>query len=151
DLLRLPRGPVPRPARAPFAAPDGVRGAARMIGWIATTLGGGAALFVATELGTRAWLARRGRAYGWAPFTRTRLELDTQTLPTLDPVANWAVNADGERGGALPHDWSRTLRVLVAGGSAAECYFVDQPKTWAEVLGRALSRPENLRALGVER
>lgn len=111
----------------------------------------GAVVFgVAAELGARAWLTRRGRPYVWAPFTRQRLEIDMQALPTLEPVARWEINADGERGAPLPSDWSHTLRVVVAGGSASECYFNDQPRTWPEVMRRALSRPENLRKLGVE-
>lgn len=113
-------------------------------------LAGAAVLGVATELCTRVWLKRRGRPYVWAPFTQQRLELDLTALPMLEPVALWKINADGERGGPLPADWSRTLRLIVTGGSATECYFTDQSKTWPEVLGRALSRPENLRKLGVD-
>lgn len=105
---------------------------------------------VVAELGARAWLRRHGRPYVWAPFTRQRLEIDRAALPMLEPVARWEINADGERGAPLPHDWSRTLRVIVAGGSASECYFTDQPQTWPEVMRRALSRPENLRELGVD-
>jgi len=39
-------------------------------------------------------------------------------------------------------------RVLVAGGSAAESYILDQEASWPIVLQRILERPENLKRLG---
>jgi hypothetical protein len=41
--------------------------------------------------------------------------------------------------------------VLVAGGSAAECYYLDQKSQWPHVLQEVLSRPENLARLGARR
>jgi hypothetical protein len=50
------------------------------------------------------------------------------------------------------HRWvftlARAFRVLVVGGSAAECYLVDQPATWPHVVQEALNRPSALEALG---
>ncbi len=121
-----------------------------VLGWIA---GGAAAAVlsgVLAELAARAWLARRGRYYVWAPGARMRLEIDTTTLPTLEPVAEHAINSDGERGGEAPPD-EGTYRVLVVGGSAAECYYLDQKSQWPHVLEEVLSRPDNLARLGARR
>ncbi|MFO1008705.1 MAG: hypothetical protein U1F29_01425 [Planctomycetota bacterium] len=113
-------------------------------------LAAGVVLFVLAELATRAWMIRSGPYFVWAPFARTRLELDRDALPSLPPLAHWEINSQGERGSEPPADPARTYRVLVTGGSAAECYFLDQKDTWAEVVGRELRRPEALRALGAE-
>lgn len=108
-------------------------------------------LCVAIELAARAWLARFGKYHVWPPYARTRMEIDRETLPSLGPVAHFEINQEGERGAMAPADWSRTYRVLVAGGSVAECYFLDQPSSWPEVIRRILNQPENLARLGAER
>ena len=108
----------------------------------------GALAFVGAELFTRGWLARRGRPYTWAPWTRTRLILDRETLPTLEPVVEHRINGDGERGDPVPEDRQGLFRVLVVGGSAAECWFLDQQSSWPHVLQQTLRQPENLRRLG---
>jgi hypothetical protein len=107
-----------------------------------------AALFVAAEFACRAWLARPGRYHVWSPGARLAMELDREALPVLPPVARFEVNAQGERGAELPRDLAHTYRVLVAGGSAAECYFLDQPTTWPEVLRAELATPAALERLG---
>lgn len=109
------------------------------------------ASFVLAELVARVVLRLGGRYFVWTPYSRVRMELDPDVLPDLEPIVRFDVNEDGERGDMLPADWTRTYRVLVAGGSAAECYYVDQESTWPQVIRRALNRPENLAALGVAR
>ena len=121
-----------------------------VLSWI---VGGAAAAAVAgvlAELAARAWLSRSGRYYVWAPGARMRLEIDTTALPTLEAVAEHSINSDGERGSEAPPD-EGTYRVLVVGGSAAECYYLDQRSQWPHVLEKVLSEPENLRRLGVRR
>jgi lysophospholipase L1-like esterase len=120
------------------------------LAWTAATAGALAAFVVAVELGARAWLARHGRYFVWAPGSRMRLEIDRTTLPTLEQVAEHSINADGERGDEVPPD-AGTFRVLVVGGSAAECYYLDQRTQWPSVLQQALARPENLARLGARR
>jgi hypothetical protein len=110
-----------------------------------------AASFVVAELVARAVLRIGGRYFVWTPYSRVRMELDPDVFPALDPHVRFDVNEEGERGDMLPADWSRTYRVLVAGGSAAECYYLDQGSTWPQVIQRVLNRPENLRALDVTR
>lgn len=109
-----------------------------------------AVLGVLTELATRRWLAARGRYYVWTPGSRMAMELERASLPTLPPVVRFDANREGERGDELPADLARTYRVLVAGGSAAECYYLDQETTWPEVIRRELSRPEALKGLRAE-
>lgn len=99
------------------------------------------------ELGLRAYYRRRGAGWVLEPGSVQVLEIDRETLPSLEAEVRIAVNDDGERGDALPTDWSDTYRVLVAGGSAAECYMLDQPTQWPAVLQRALTeRAERLDA-----
>lgn len=109
------------------------------------------AAFVALELAARAWLRARAQYYVFAPHARLEMELDRGVLPRLEPVVRFEVNADGERGDPVPDDWSRTFRVLVAGGSVAECWLLDQPSQWPSVIQRLLSTPESLARLGVDR
>jgi hypothetical protein len=120
-------------------------------GWVLGAAGAAAAAFAAAELATRALLLRRGRYHVWAPGARMRLEIDPEALPSLDPVAEHAINRDGERGDEPPEERAGTFRVLVAGGSAAECYYLDQEVQWPHVLQRELARPENLKRLGAQR
>lgn len=110
-----------------------------------------AGFIVLAELSARVILSLFGQYFVWAPYARMRMELDREALPLLEPVAHFEINEAGERGDMLPDDWSNTYRVLVAGGSVAECYFLDQQTSWPYVIQRVLNRPENLKRLGVER
>ena len=84
------------------------------------------ALFVLGELVARFCLQHFGGYYPFVPHQRQRFELDREALPMMEPVVRWEVNADGERGDAYqPGD----TRVLVAGGSCVECYYLDQHST----------------------
>lgn len=120
--------------------------------WILAGLAVGlAALVAAAELAARAWLSRYGRYYVWPPHARLHLETDREAVPELEALVRVEFNAEGERGGPPPGDWTDAFRVLVAGGSSAECWFLDQPSTWPQVIQRTLEEPENLRKLGVSR
>lgn len=114
---------------------------------LVASIGGAAALFVAAELAARWWLERQGRWSVWTPFSRTRLHLDPTVLPTLDPVAEHRINADGERGDPVPESPDDVFRVLVAGGSATECYYIDQERTWPHVVQETLNDPSSLQSL----
>jgi lysophospholipase L1-like esterase len=107
---------------------------------------GAAAAAVLVELAARA-LLRRSAWYVWAPHRRMLLETDLETLPGLEPRIRFEVNREGERGPPPPRD-PGTCRILVAGGSAAECYFLDQDTQWPAQVARLLSRPEALGRLG---
>ena len=113
-------------------------------------VGAGAVLFVVSELAARAWLQRFGRAYVWAPYSRVKMILDREVLPTLEPAVEHHTNPDGERGDPVPRDHDSLFRVLVVGGSAAECWFLDQGSSWPSVVQTVLREPRNLARLGAQ-
>ena len=94
----------------------------------------GALLFVAAEFWARARLRRRMEYFVLDPCRETVLEVDRETLPGLEPTVRIAVNSAGERGDELPRDRAGLYRVLVAGGSAAECYMLDHGTAWPHVV-----------------
>jgi len=115
--------------------------------WAAAALGS----LVLCELVARRALRERGGYYRYVPYRRQRIEGDREALPAQGEVVHVEINRDGERGGPPPRDGERALRALVVGGSAAECIFLDQHRTWPAVAERVLNEPDNLRALGVSR
>ena len=121
--------------------------------WIAMFLlgiSGFASAFVTAELITRAWFRRQGH-FVRKRWERIRLVLDRQALPSLEPVVNVEINGEGERGDPLPADRNGLYRVLVAGGSAAECGLLDQLSTWPAVIQELLNRSASLSILGARR
>ena len=94
------------------------------------------AALAALELLARRAFRRRGRKYVWTPFKRAELAIDREALPELPERAEQRFNADGERGAELPR--GACYRILVAGGSAAECYLLDQAASWPERLAAEL-------------
>lgn len=110
-----------------------------------------AATFVILELAARAWWRSRKDYYVWRPFERTHMQLDRKALPTLEPLVRFEINAAGERGPELPADRTGLYRVLVAGGSAAEGYMLDQPSSWPGVLEAHLREKTALERLGAQR
>lgn len=105
------------------------------------------AALIVVELAARWWLRYRNEYYVFAPGSRIVLNLDQTALPGFAPV-HINVNCEGERGPELPADRTSLYRVLVAGGSAAECCFLDQPESWPGVMQAILEKPENLARLG---
>src|SRR5262245_60903990 len=119
-----------------------------ILGW---SLPAGALLFAAAELLARRAIRAANRYFVCPAPARRGTILDRRSLPGLPVVVRTEINADGERGDALPEDWSRSWRVLVLGGSSTECHYVDQPSTWPAVAQRFLNRAANLELLGVRR
>jgi len=109
------------------------------------------ALLALLEFAARRWIAAQNAYFVWTPWSRTRLELDETAFPNLPRIVRQENNADGERGDPLPRDRRGWLRVLVAGGSAAECYFLDQPDSWPGRLQSLLNEPPALQTLGAKR
>ena len=112
---------------------------------------GTAAVALGAEAAARLALRSGGGYYRYRPYVRRRLDIDQSALPGLDASSYVEINCDGERGGPPPRKGERAYRALVVGGSAAECYYLDQQQTWSAVAERVLSRPERLRELGVDR
>jgi lysophospholipase L1-like esterase len=65
------------------------------------------------------------------------MEVDTVTLPQLEPRAIFSMNSEGERGPPRPRS-KNVFRVLIAGGSSVESYFLDQYTAWSGILERKL-------------
>jgi hypothetical protein len=118
---------------------------------VAVALGGLLFPVVAIELGLRAVIARKGQYYRYTPHWRERLDQSSIAIPGFTGTSFIEINGDGERGDPRPALGERCYRVLVCGGSAAECYHLDQPATWAAVLQRRLNEPASLAALGAPR
>ena len=62
-----------------------------------------------------------------------KLELRVQ-LSGVSPVAHHTTNAWGLRGDEPPSNWSDYYTVVVIGGSTAQCYYLDDAKTWPYLL-----------------
>jgi hypothetical protein len=119
--------------------------------WIAAAAGAAAALFVLAETWARAHIRRRREYAVWQPGSRLHMHLEPGVIPSQGPFVRFEINRDGERGDDPSEDAAGTYRVITAGGSAVECYFLDQPQSWPEVLKRELARPERLAKLGARR
>ncbi len=108
-------------------------------------------LVCAAEALGRWWIRGRSRYYVWPPHARIEIRPDPATFPGLQRRARFHINADGERGGEIAGGDDGLYRVLAVGGSAVECFALDQPLTWPGVLGQLLNAPDNLHALGARR
>ena len=103
---------------------------------------------IMAELACRVVL-RRGGYFVWKPGTRLNLRIDQEALPQLPEKVRFWINDAGERSlEEAPGDNQDTYRVLVCGGSAVECYFLDDEASWAGQLQRRLRDPEALARLG---
>lgn len=118
-----------------------------MIFWVLVAALALPALLVVAEGGCRWWIRRRSRYSVWPPGTRSEIRLATEVFPELEPRVRFDINADGERGNDVPRGGEGLYRVLATGGSAVECFALDQPKSWPGVLERLLNTPEGLRSL----
>jgi len=110
-----------------------------------------AGAFLLADVACRWWVRRRSGYFVWAPGTRLDLRLDREIFPEGEPLARFEVNADGERGADVRGDEAGLYRILVAGGSAAECLALDQPTSWPGALERLLGAPVVLDGLGARR
>jgi len=70
------------------------------------------------------------------------MKLDRDVHPQLDPNVNFEINNLGERGSATP---KVHRKFLVVGGSAVECFFLDQEICWPAVLENSLNSSLKLR------
>jgi lysophospholipase L1-like esterase len=100
--------------------------------------------------GVARWILGRQGYYVWKPGTRMRLHLDREALADLPPEVRLLINRAGERGDDPPPAAAdpSVYRILLLGGSAAECYFLDQDASWPGRVQTRLRQPENLALLG---
>jgi lysophospholipase L1-like esterase len=109
------------------------------------------ALLLVAEGSCRWWIRRRSRYHVWPPRARIEVRPDPEAFPTLERRVRFHINADGERGGDVASGEQGLYRVLAVGGSAVECFALDQPLSWPSVLEHLLNAPERLDALGARR
>ncbi len=119
-----------------------------MTAWLRLAALAAAALVVVAEAVCRWWIRRRSRYYVWPPGMRLEIRLAPEVFPQLEPRVRFDINADGERGSDVPREQNGLYRVLATGGSAVECFALDQPKSWPGVLERLLNAPDSLQSLG---
>jgi lysophospholipase L1-like esterase len=106
------------------------------------------AAVVAAELLARRFLRWQNRYCVWEPYFRMEMHIDHKYLPRLNSIVRFNCNSQGVRGDDLPRGCDRLYRILVTGGSPAECGLSDQDDSWPMILQNLLSRPENLMRLG---
>jgi hypothetical protein len=114
-------------------------------------LAGPALFIVVVESISRLWLKYRRRYYVFPPGLRLHVHPDRSVFPQLPPLARFVVNLEGERGDDLPASTDGLYRILVAGGSQTECYFLDQDAAWPGVVQRLLAAPDRVTRLGASR
>ncbi len=120
-----------------------------MIAGIVAALLGTTGLAVVGEMACRWWIRRRTGYHVWLPGMRLEVRQNADVFAQVEPRVHFDVNADGERGSDVPKDKTGLFRVLVAGGSSAECLALDQTTSWPGVLERLLSTEVARRTLGV--
>src|SRR5215510_6631905 len=108
-------------------------------------------IVMTVELITRTWLKHRARYYVFPPGLRLRIHPDREVFPKHPHTLNYVINSEGERGGEPPSSTEGVYRVLVAGGSQPEGYFLDQDTTWPAVVQRLLQRSDRLATLGASK
>jgi len=118
---------------------------------VVVALAGPALFIVVVESISRLWLQYRRRYYVFPPGMRLHVHPDRSVFPQLPPIARFIVNREGERGDEPPSSTEGLYRILVAGGSQTECYFLDQDAAWPGVLQRLLATPDRLTRLGASR
>jgi hypothetical protein len=103
-------------------------------------------LCIVSEVAARFFMAR-SNYYVWPPYYCIENHLIADVFPGLDSTAVFRINSEGERGSEPPRSKDGLYRVLVIGGSAAECYFLDQEACWSMGVQRNLNSPAALGAL----
>src|SRR5262245_27257925 len=102
----------------------------------------------ALEVFARWWMRFRNLYYVLPPGLRVRTYPDPEVFPELERVTAFEVNREGERGGEVPRSREGLYRILVAGGSQPEGFFLDQDTAWPGALQRLLEKPAALKRLG---
>jgi len=73
--------------------------------------------------------------FGLRPYCRWDLQID---LPGIDPGGVLSTNRWGLRGEDPPADWNEYLTVVTVGGSTTADYYLDDSKTWSNIVQNEL-------------
>jgi hypothetical protein len=106
-------------------------------------------LIVLIELSARLWLRYVSRTYVWKPYTNFDITPDPAVLPELSPRTSFKANSLGLRGREAPTA-DRVFRVVACGGSAVECFSLDESEAWPALVEKHLSEPAAKARLGVD-
>jgi len=101
-----------------------------------------AALFA--EVLARRWIRSGGKYFVWRPHYKKVEELNPAYSRFLESPIHFYANREGERGKEVPKTAGKLYRVLVAGGSTAECMKLNQDKAWPALLERILEANKSL-------
>ena len=74
----------------------------------------------------------------WQPGTKIVQKFDTSELPGLSGNITFSVNELGLRGPSLPAG-KGVYKIIVVGGSVAECYLLDDAKEWPHLVMAGLN------------
>ncbi len=114
--------------------------------WMLVALTAAVVLF---EFGARLWLRLVARTYPWKPYTHFDITPDPKVLPQLSPRTTFKANSLGLRGAEAPVA-DRVFRVVTCGGSAVECFSLDESEAWPTLVEKHLSMPDVKAQLGVD-
>ena len=70
--------------------------------------------------------------------TNKKYTIDNSRIPVLDPQVNHTRNELGFRGPAKPTDAAKHISIIAIGGSTTECFYLDDSKTWPQLLYQRL-------------
>ena len=113
------------------------------LAWIVVALGVAAGLGL-TELVTRIAYPLPTRHYVWPPGATLEFHPDLSILHGASPVSRYFMNSWGVRGDE-PADGG-SYRLLTVGGSAVECVYLDQPRSFPARIGQRMNAdPRDLR------
>ncbi len=104
---------------------------------------------VTAEFAARRWLRSVAHTYPWKPYTHFEITPDPAVLPQLSPKTTFKANSLGLRGHEAPAA-GRVLRIVTTGGSAVECFSLDDSEAWPALLEAHLSATEAKARLGVD-
>ena len=108
-------------------------------------------LAIIAELIARLVLKNCLRSYVWEPNFKQQSSLNPEAFPPplMPETIRLEVNSLGELSSEPPKT-KDLYKVLLYGGSAAECYFLDKNDNWPKVLADELNQPEKIRILKKE-
>lgn len=92
---------------------------------------------ILTNFGFGFFLSSQQKYYVWPPHLRKVFKPVPRFLPGVQGISRFSINSAGIRGEEFSS--SQAYRILSMGGSTTECLYLDQNKSWPEILRRKLN------------